>query len=155
MLEFLGLTTSLAVRAVLGLDETELPDSSFLDMGVEEDLEADLDEWTPEPYVDIISKGSAPGASDIEIKNLRLLKQYAKYKVAQSFLVSLPAGAAVKISDGHNVFNRSSDFISLLSDSIYDRLSNLKQILRKSYGLSSSMNLVSSVTPSYDPVTGT
>lgn len=94
MIDIMGLTTSQQVRAVMGVDPTDLSDVMFESMSLEDDLAEELYTWLPEWDV-VLGAGTD--------RQQRLLRLYAKYKVgafaaaaAQNFLI-------VKKSDGANV----------------------------------------------------
>jgi hypothetical protein len=154
--DFLGLTDTDEVRASLGVDDTDIPDTLITNRRPEEDLDIDLLTWLP-TYATIISEGNGASPTDAQTLKYKLLKLYAKYFI--SALIASTAITAIlqKESDGSNEGARFNDAKALreLKTSAEGYAANAKSKLEQlvSPAESTTYSQFGTVSPSYDPVT--
>ena len=153
-MDILSLTTTQAVRAVLGIAEDttelpvgELPDSAFTALGISDLLSLQLEGWLP---ISIAEATALTGSA------LSALKACALYNCALIMLPSLRHGAATKYSDGQNELQRQPrDFEALRAD-LEAELGQYRALFMASYGASVALgtSFFGVARPVYDPVTG-
>lgn len=150
-MDILNLTTTQAVRAVLGLsaEADELGDAVFSDVGIEDELELSLSSWLPVAYTTILVSGTST-----QIQALRIC---AKYSAALIVLPSLMHAVALKQGDGQNEFQRNPQDIKQLQQSLEAALGKYQQMLLLSISpesVSAYPTWVGRAVPAFDPVTG-
>jgi hypothetical protein len=159
-MEILTLTTTEAVRAVLGISEesSELPDQLFTDLDMPNLLLLELSGWLPASITQI---EDAAFASDDETARANLaylaLKAASAYYCASVALESGELSFAERYEDGQNKLKRQTHDVQALLDRIYGKyLYHRQQVLTytetpaETY---SSSWMVGRSVPSYDPVT--
>lgn len=150
-MDILGLTTTEAVRAILGIsDETgELDDAVFTSWEIEVELEVALGRWLPESYLNIVQAGVA--------SNISLLSLCAKYQTALLLLPSLQIAVATRQSDGQNEFQRQAFDWEALRRNLEAALARYREALLESLTPTKTVatpTWIGRAAPSFDPVTG-
>lgn len=155
-MDLLGLTTSEAVRAFIGIDEAsgELPDQLFVDLEIEDALKLEFGTWLPVTLSVLLAGGDGSGsAADLAYTAARhAARAWCAMEVLQSAEISI----AAKHSDGQNEFSRQAYKVPELLQrfaAVYGRyrdlaLTNLGQTVS-----ASASWMVSLASPDYDPVT--
>ncbi len=152
-------TTTAAVRLVCGADVKEFPDQAFMDGGLIEDLELNLNSWLDGSssglnYVTIIGRGTSQSPTAEERADYLNLKKYSKYYLGAVIAKTIPLGFAETTSDGQNMFKR----FSMNVDDLVGRLMSVAEEAKKSI-LDSHISeeeikpVFAGVGNSYDPVT--
>ena len=150
--------TTETVRAVLGADEVELPDSLLSDLMLKTELIADLSGWLPSgvTYKSITFDGRGAGATDDQILAYQYLILYSKYFCAWATAKTTPFTLAESINDGQSEMQRSkreklADLLAMLKASA-DRY---KELLLPLVGgtVTEDVAFLAKASPSYDPVT--
>lgn len=155
-MELLSVTTTEAVRALIGIDEAsqELPDQLFLDFEIEDALQLELGTWLPVPLSTVIAGGDGTGgAADLAYLALRSAsKAWCAWQVLQAGEISI----AQKHEDGQNAVSRQSFQMEALLQrlgGLYSRYRDLCQGYLGQTVTSSTSWLAGISSPSYDPVT--
>lgn len=158
-MDILGITTTEAVRALIGIDEAsqELPDQLFTDFEIEGALSLELGTWLPVTVSTVIEGGDGSGdEGDLAYIALRSAsKAWCAWQVLQAGEISL----ATKHEDGQNAMTRQSfkteEILNRLG-SLYSRYRELCLSYLGSVALVSSTSwLAGKSSPAYDPVTDT
>lgn len=152
-MDFLGITSSEAIRGTLGVKAKELPDSVFTDTQFATELQYDIEVWLPETIAVIIAKEAVPTAG-YDTK-LGLLMLHAQYRGATIISPHARLGFAQALSDGQNEFSRNIGALDKLLGEIASRENKYKDDLLLDYEetLASRTTLFGSAAPNYDPVT--
>jgi len=149
-MDILGLTTTEAIRATLGVseDSLELPDTVFENHEIEDEIELNLVSWLPVDMMAILS-----GSDQLAIKRLRAC---AKYIGALLLLPSLTTSTASKQSDGQDEFQRQPRDLALMKDNLEELLARYQTALVDSLVATPTtvFSIMGRSSPSYDPVTG-
>lgn len=158
-MDILGLTTTEAVRALIGIDEAsqELPDQLFTDFELEDALALELGTWLPMTVSAVIEGGDGSGDDgDLAYIALRSAsKAWCAWQVLQAAEISL----ATKHEDGQNAMTRQAfkteEILNRLG-SLYSRYRELcLTYLGSVVTVSSTSWLAGKSSPVYDPVTDT
>ena len=92
-MDLLSVTTTEAVRALIGIDEAsqELPDQLFTDFEIEDALQLELGTWLPVPLSTVIAGGDGTGgAADLAYLALRSAsKAWCAWQVLQAGEISI------------------------------------------------------------------
>lgn len=149
-MDILGLTTTEAIRATLGVseDSLELPDEVFENHEIEDEIELNLVSWLPVDMTTILS-----GGDPLAIKRLRAC---AKYIGALLLLPSLTTSTASKQSDGQDEFQRQPRDLALMKENLEELLARYQTALVDSLVTTPTtvFSIMGRSSPSYDPVTG-
>lgn len=133
------------VRGILTVSSADLPDEILADYGLEDDLEAILDKKL-ETWRELS-----------ELKHLRSLRLFVKYKAASLVALTAPVFVMKKMSDGANEGQRSDrDGFLWLSQSLSDRADSVMDELLGELGEDISVGMISLVgksEPTRDPIT--
>lgn len=157
-------TSYAEIRAVLGVSETEVPDS-VLSLSIY-DFRATLE--LEDVYVDLPSDfatvSALPSKSANQQRFLDLTKLYVPYAIAKELLMSLPMFSVKQLTDGRAGFRRQDDVHKEMKDNIEQALLALKYRLGAIYMVlypskvttlsNATQLLVRSTGLSKDPVTG-
>ena len=155
-MDILGLTTSAAVRAFIGIDEDsrELPDQVFIDLEIEDALRVEFSSWLPVTLSALLAGGDGSG-SDADLA-YTAARQAARAWCAMEVLHVAEIAIATKHSDGQNEFVRQTpkvaDILSRLQAS-YDRYRNVVLARLDNTTAASTSWLAGYASPNYDPVT--
>lgn len=157
-MDLLGVTTTEAVRALIGIDEAsgELPDQLFVDWEIEDALRLELGTWLPAPLATIIAGGDGTGsAADLTYLALRNAgRAWCAWQVMMAGDISI----AQKHDDGQNAFSRQAykleDLLQRLG-ALYSKYRDMCLDFAGQTATSSTSWLVGKSSPSYDPVTNT
>jgi hypothetical protein len=155
-MDILGLTTSAAVRAFIGIDEDsrELPDQVFIDLEIEDALRVEFSSWLPVTLSALLAGGDGSG-SDADLA-YTAARQAARAWCAMEVLHVAEISIATKHSDGQNEFVRQTpkvaDILSRLQAS-YDRYRNVVLARLDNTTAASTSWLAGYASPNYDPVT--
>lgn len=155
-MDLLGLTTSEAVRAFIGIDEAsgELPDQLFLDLEIEDALRLELGTWLPVTLSTLLAGGDGSGsAADLAYTAAR---QAARAWCAMEVLQSAEISLAAKHSDGQNEFSRQAYKVSELLQRFAGVYARYKDMVLSSLGETTTASpswMAALVRPDYDPVT--
>ena len=151
MIDILGLTTAMQVRAVMGVDKSDLTDSMFDGMSLEDDLHESLHSWLP-AWETIRDTGTD--------RQKRLLRLYAKYEVAGVVAAAAQNFIAVRKSDGANEGEMADldlegfeAMISRLKARAYNYRTDLIDDLDETPVSETVATLFGGVAPGRDPVT--
>lgn len=133
------------VRSVLTVSPVDLPDEVLADYGLEDDISADLDRRLPS------------WASLTEVKHLRSLRLFVKYRAAAMVAVTAPIFVLKKSTDGSNEGQRSDrDGFLWLADNLNGRADAVLNELLVELGEDVSVEpfeLVGKSVPARDPIT--
>lgn len=104
-MNILTLTTSQAVRAVLGIDDHDYSDTQLTELGLGDEIKVHVPTWFPlwETLMD-----DDTGDSDIERQQLAM-KIYVKFYCARVTLSAAPMAFLQRRSDGEVESNRFND----------------------------------------------
>lgn len=155
-MDILGLTTSAAVRAFIGIDEDsrELPDQVFIDLEIEDALRVEFSSWLPVTLSALLAGGDGSG-SDADLA-YTAARQAARAWCAMEVLHVAEISIATKHSDGQNEFVRQTpkvaDILARLQAS-YDRYRNVVLARLDNTTAASTSWLAGYASPNYDPVT--
>jgi hypothetical protein len=132
-LDILGLTTTEAIRAMIGIDEAsrELPDQLFIDLEIEDALRLEFGSWLPVT-----------------------LDAWCALEVLQAADISL----AQRHSDGQNEFARQTYKVEDLLNRLNASYLRYRDLVLSNLGetvTASTTWLAGVATPTYDPVTNT
>ena len=160
-------TTIEAIRASIGLDASDVPNSVFMDMDLNAKLNLDLGSWYSGDYdADWTTGGydpTVPSSTNMEVltdtqKKAYLLSMYSMWFGAESVVLarmSIPQS----VSDGENTMSRfkTPDFDKLLEVILSHKMSTKSQIVALTTTTSTSsviMGTTSSTNNLVNPVTG-
>jgi hypothetical protein len=155
-LDILGLTTSEAVRAFIGIDEAsqELPDQLFVDLEIEDALRLEFSSWLPislEALL-LLNAGSSDNANLAYLAARHAARAWCAMEVLQAAEISI----ASKHSDGQNEFVRQAykvaDLLARFS-AVYNRYRDMVLESLDQPSTTSPSWMVGRAIPSYDPVT--
>lgn len=159
MIPILELTTSNAVRAILGVDEEELPDQVFLSLNLEDLLYVDIAGWLPAgSSLDSFVRDGVDAARGTEARLIWVrLSAYSQAFCAHFLLIGQSNWRLIRLTDG-NVDERRAEQQGL--DDMRRRLEGLMGLHREgllellSADLSTSgFSLIGISSPTSDPVT--
>ncbi|WP_422451846.1 hypothetical protein [Endozoicomonas sp. ALC066] len=139
-------TSTEAIRACLGVDDSDVPDSYIIDSSMQVELELNLDEWLPD-HASIIT------GTDRSAKLLKIYSQwYCGYLLTQR-----PMAMVQEFTDGKSGMKRFNLNQDSLIDSALSQAEHYKKLLQKEQGLTDStvenFSFISISTPTVDPVT--
>ncbi|OFV49702.1 MULTISPECIES: hypothetical protein [Oligella] len=157
-------TTHEDIRAVLGVEEDEINNSTIeLDVFIT-GLESDLHELNPtlDSTFKVIKSKQPEDVTPLERRVVNLTKAFATYSVAKQLANALPMFAPRIISDGKSSLTRFSGepFKEVIEgiDSQYklarSRLLAVLDELQSESKIISTRSILFVSSPSYDPVTG-
>ena len=151
---FLDLTSGDSIRAVLGLDSTDLTDQNMTDMMMEEALVIAV---VGIDHATIISEGTLGTPTSTQITKYNLLRLYATYYLASTVSSSQVTGMQSE-TDGKNAYKRfaSTSWKNIL-ESLGKMASYYRSLLEAELGTGSALQpaaLASIASPDYDPVVG-
>lgn len=103
------LTSYEKVLAVLGVDDSELPESTFIERDLWAEIELDIASWLPSPdTVDsLLVAATDPEDEDMSAEKVRRLELYTKYACGWLLLQSGDLLFSERIADGQNENQRS------------------------------------------------
>lgn len=158
MIDILQITTTDAVRGVLGADGLEeLTDEQLISINLPFELEVDLDEWLEplKPVSEIISEGTAPGATTEEQIRYRTLQLYGKYFCSYRVANSAEYTLIEVLNDGQSEVRRTKRDLPAFLARLAGLAGGYKAKLIEGVGgeVSSPPSFFSAVPPDYDPVT--
>jgi len=149
------------VLAVLGADQSELPEEVFIARNIWDELEPDITSWLPiaDTLDELLVDAEDPNDDTHAADKLIRLKAYARYYCAWLLLLSGDLMFVERISDGQNEGQRSKrpDYEAMI-DRMAGRMEKFKTALLQIYSPAITYNspaLFSSASPDYDPVTNT
>lgn len=155
-MDLLSVTTTEAVRALIGIDEAsqELPDALFTAFEIEDALQLELGTWLPVPLTTVLAGGDGSGnASDLAYLALRnACKAWCAWQVLQAGEISI----AMKHEDGQNAVTRQSFQMEQLLQrlgGLYSKYRDLCLTYLGQTATSSTSWLAGKSSPAYDPVT--
>jgi hypothetical protein len=154
--DILGLTTTEAVRAFIGIDEAakELPDQLFYDLEIEDALRLEFSRWLPITIETLVALGerSSDGVNLAYLAARQAARAWCAMEVLQAAEISI----ASKHSDGQNEFVRQTykvaDLLLRLS-AVYNRYRDLVLEELDQPSTTAPSWMVSRAIPDYDPVT--
>ncbi len=157
-MDLLGVTTTEAVRALIGIDEAsgELPDQLFVDWEIEDALRLELGTWLPATLSSILAGGDGTSSpADLTYLALRNAgRAWCAWQVLQVGEISI----AQKHEDGQNAFSRQAfrfDDLLLRLGALYSKYRDLCLVYAGQTATSSTSWLAGKSSPTYDPVTNT
>lgn len=147
-------TNTDAIRAAVGVTDTEIPDSMVTDQQMERQVKTALYSWLP-TYATLYATGSADGATEEEVYVKDLLVLYCTYYGAVR-MVEMIMAMRQRVSDGKSEVERFVIDWSALLEALKGRLDEVQSLLEEevnpSHGGPSYFGVA---TPDYDPVTNT
>jgi len=150
MMDLLSLTTTEAVRAVLGIsaDTLELEDQVFEDLEVEDALELEIGTWLTVSISSAMSSLSRAGQL--------ALKGCAKYTAALLLTPQLLTMTASKQSDGQNEFQRQDRNIAEMKAEFLGKIEQYKLLVLDELETEVTVTptFFGRASPVFDPVTG-
>lgn len=149
-------TNTAAVRACLGVDEQDCPDSILLDSNLSLELLVDLDEWlSGHAALYTANTTTSPTTDEVRLKNLLVLyaQWFCAYELANRFL-TVPQ----IVSDGKNQMNRFAKIdlakaAELAGARRQKYRAALDTAVNSAPGFTSGIALMQVSVPDYDPVT--
>ena len=157
-MDLLSVTTTEAVRAMIGIDEAsqELPDQLFTDFEIEDALQLELGTWLPVSLSTVLTGGDGSGSSaDLVYLALRnASKAWCAWQVLQAGEISI----AQKHEDGQNAVSRQTfklEELLLRLGGLYSKYRALCLLYLGQTVTSSTSWLAGISSPAYDPVTNT
>ena len=155
-MNILDLTTTEAVRALIGIDEAsgELPDQIFTDFEIEDALQLELATWLPVSLATVLA-GSTGTGDDADLAYVAL-RQAAKAWCALTLLQAGEISLAQRHEDGQNKFARQTFEMQAVLErmgGLYARYRELCLLYLGQTVTASTSWLVGSSVPAYDPVT--
>jgi hypothetical protein len=157
-MDILGLTTTEAVRAFIGIDEDsrELPDQLFVDLEIEDGLKLEFGAWLPVTLAALLAGGDNSGSpADLAYTAAR---QAARAWCAMEVLQVAEISIATKHSDGQNEFVRQPYKVAELLERLkasYLRYRDMVLVNLNQTTTPSTSWLAGYASPAYDPVTNT
>lgn len=144
------------IRAVLGINNIELPDQTILDAEYEVIVESELTLIYAGHEAAIIASESG-SASTSAIALGRRIRLLCAYEIAVLFCPQLQALIFKKIEDSKAKYERySEEGLQKLKDDVRAMRDYLRGLLNSDYALSvSAMSFIGISRPTYDPVTDT
>lgn len=148
-MDFLGLTTTEQIRAVLTVSETDLPDEVIDTYGIDDDLAEALE-------------GSIPTWEGIivtpDTKNSRRLRLFAKYYCAATLAVMAQTFILKKDTDGSNEGQRSDkDGFAWMAPALLAKANGYVLLIQEDLGTApeavSPVSLMTRVVPDRDVIT--
>jgi hypothetical protein len=157
-MNILDLTTTEAVRALIGIDAAsqELPDQLFIDLEIEDALLLELSDWLTSPISEVIA--GADGSGDAADRAYLALRGAAKAWCAMAVLQAGEISIAQRHQDASNQFARQTfkmDDVLLRLSALYARYKGLCLAGLGELVISSTSWMAGASVPSYDPVTNT
>jgi len=150
-MDYLGLTTTAQIRAVLTVSETDLPDEIIDGFGIEDDLGAALD---------LALKALDPVWTQIPLDspNGRRIKLFAKYFCAATLAVTAQTFILKKIADGSNEGQRSDkDGFLWMAPALLNKANGYINLILDDLDLTpvavAPFRLMTRVIPERDPIT--
>lgn len=149
MSDVLNLTSFDQIRGVLAVTVADLPDATLAPMALEDDLQSDLEEW-------LVDWETVRDGNDMA--KARVLRLYAKCRVAAIVAVAAQHFVLTQMTDGANAGQRSDqDGFQLVRLQLEARADRYKQQLLTLHVATSVVEtarpLFGAVRPSRDPVT--
>ena len=161
MISILQLTTSDAVRALLGISEAELQDTVITAAAVEDELRLDLGTWLPTDVVleTVIQEGLAADEWSDEQKTYLRLAAYAKAFCAHYFVANQDNWRLIRLTDGQvDEQRKSSVDLEALARYLQGLMGSHKTaflaLVAPATTTPVSMTVMGKARPTYDPVTG-
>lgn len=155
-MDILGLTTSEAVRAFIGIDEPsgELPDQLFVDLEIEDALKLEFGTWLPTTLTALLAGADGSGSpADLAYTAAR---HAARAWCAMELLQAAEISLATKHSDGQNEFARQAYKVGDLLQrfaGVYGKYRDLVLTYLGYTVVASTSWMVNRAIPDYDPVT--
>jgi len=156
MAQVTSYTTTEAIRASLGVDKEDCPDSTILDSRLELELEVDLAGWLP-THATIFAEGTATAATATQqlYKNWLLLysQWFCAFEMASRFLLYPQI-----VTDGKNQINRFANVeLDRVKDLAAARMAKYRGALDEEVNgaQTTSLAIMKVSVPDYDPVTNT
>ena len=153
-MDLLGLTTSEAIRAALGVSDQadELPDEVFTNHEMEDELDLLLSQWLLDAASTTILSVQSSGNQTASLA----LRQCAKYMGALLMVPSLATSTASKLSDGQDEFQREKRDLQQLTRDLEKLLGKYQAMVGDALGATAaSFSIMGISSPPFDPVTGT
>lgn len=149
------LTTSEAIRAVLGVseDSQELPDSVFEDMELDIEIELQMETWMLEMANTSVAVALSTGPARVRTA----IPLCAKYLGALILLPSLLTATASKLSDGQDEFQRQDRDPDQLRRDLQALLSKYQGVILEALEATTTtlpFQVIGRSIPNYDPITG-
>lgn len=158
MIDILQITTTDAVRGVLGADGLgELTDQALISINLPFEMQVDLDEWL-EPLKavsEIIAEGTAAGATAEQVTAYRTLQLYGKYFCTYRVAVSTEYTLLEVLNDGQTESRRPKRDLEAFLARLLGLAGKYKAMLVEDFGgaVSGPAVFFSAVSPAADPVT--
>jgi hypothetical protein len=159
-MDLIGLTTTEAVRAVLGVsvDSNELPDQYFTDRKLDAALFLEFHNWLPDTIENLYAAAMAAGSTDADHLLWLAIEQAATYWGAWACADNNGLGYYQTIEDGQNKTQRPQvDFEKLAKRMWVGYQSYKAQALEISNALAAPAStswLAGVSVPTFDPITG-
>ncbi len=137
-------TTAAAIRACIGLDETDIPDSLIEAAGFGEDLLIDLETWLPTHATVFAGQDAAT----------RHLQRYCAWFGALQ-LAQMPLAMLQRYTDGKVEAVRFNVDMKAVAAQASQKVESYRALLKNTpVTAPTSSSILGVSTPSYDPVTG-
>ena len=150
-MDYLGLTTTNQIRAVLTVSPADLPDSVIDGYGIDDDLGAALD---------VALKGTDPAWKDMpaDSANGRRLRLFAKYYCAATLAVTAQSFILKQQTDGSNAAQRSDkDGYAWMAPALLSKANGFIDAILDELGMTpvviAPLSLMKRVIPDRDPIT--
>lgn len=158
MIDILQITTTDAVRGMLGADGLEeLTDEELISINLPFELEVDLDQWLEpvKPVSEVISEGTTAGATQEEVMRYRTLQLYGKYFCTYTVASSAEYTLLEILNDGQSEVRRTKRDLPAFLGRLAGLASKYKAQLLEGLGgtVSGPPEFLVGVVPAYDPVT--
>ena len=162
-MSLLQYTSAAEVRAALGVNTTELPDSTLGLPMYDTVVEFALESVSPALQPLFETTAAIPTPTATQSKFLNATKLFVTYAVAKHLLVSLPLFSVQRLSDGKAEFQRQADAfedvregVETFYNSLRKRLEALLLLLDPDAvtGVEQTPVIATAVGLEFDPVTG-
>lgn len=129
------LTTSSAVRAVLGVSPQELPDDVLQEPVYMTMLTEDLRAIHPQLLTDFVSIAAVAEKTEVQERFYDLVQMFASYHIAKRCLGAVAMFAPKVLKDARAEMQRSDDPYRALREDVLATLAILKVRMRSAYAL--------------------
>ena len=147
-------TDTSAVRAAVGIKETEVPETMITDQGMERQLKTALYGWVP-TYEALYDAGNASGATEQEAYIKDLLVSYCLFFICVR-LIEMVLALRRQVGDGKSQVARFDTDYKTLLEMYTKRRDEIQTLIEDQITPSTGgVQYFGKATPDYDPVSNT
>jgi hypothetical protein len=145
-------TTTDAIRASVGVQVLEFPDTAFTNQDMATQVKVALTRYVPD-HAARYAAGIAPGATEAAVQGSDLLKMFCLYWCSIR-TVKMILAMRQKVSDGKQEVQRFQVRLSELLEALQDQLDEIIEDLSELIeGPTTAGRIIGVSKPAYDPVT--